>query len=440
MAADRPVHSASAPSPATADAAHRATVNAWCLYDVANSAFATTVMVAVLPEYFSSKAQQVMPAHLATAWWGYASAAALLVAAVLGPVIGSVADLLSARTRLLGVCVAAGASMTMLLGAIDQWSWFALLVIFAVAFIAFAVGTVLYDSMLPAIARPGELHRISARGFAWGYLGGGLLLALNLAWVMFPRTFALPDATAAVRVSFASVAVWWAVLSIPLFRRIPDPPATTAVSLARVPGEVARSLAGSFRYLRGHRDLLTFLIAFWLYTDGVGTVIKMASVYASEVGIGRTHLIGALLMVQLVAAPASLAFGRLAARIGPQAAVIAGLGGYVVITAVGYFLSQAWHFWVLGALVALVQGGVQAISRSMFASLIPVARRSEMFGFYSVSEKLAGVAGPLLFALATQLGGAGRLGVLTLLPFFIGGAWLLSRVDLRRGAQEAVKS
>jgi UMF1 family MFS transporter len=431
---------AARPDGPSGEAKHRAAIRAWCLYDVANSAFATTVTVAVLPEYFSSQAQQVMPAHLATVWWGYASAVMLLVAALLGPVIGALADLLGARKPLLGACVALGAAMTALLGASAAWSWFALLAIFSVAFLAFAAGTVLYDSMLPTVARPDELHRVSARGFAWGYFGGGMLLALNLTWILFPRTFGLPDSSAAVRLSFVSVGVWWAAFSIPLLRRVPDARARTTTPIARLPGEVGRSLLETMRHIRRHPDLLKFLIAFWLYSDGVGTVIKMASVYAAEVGIGRTHLIGALLMVQLIAAPASLAFGRLAGRVGPQAAVIVGLMGYVGITVLGYFLSTAWHFWVLGGLVALVQGGVQAISRSMFASLIPVERRSEMFGFYSVSEKLAGVAGPLLFALATHLGGAGRLGVLTLLPFFLGGAWLLSRVRLGRAAQARVKS
>jgi UMF1 family MFS transporter len=198
-------------------------------------------------------------------------------------------------------------------------------------------------------------------------------------------------------------------------------------------GRIIRTL----RSLRDRPELLTFLIAFWLYSDGIGTVIKMATVYGSEIGIGRNHLIGALLLVQLVAAPASIAFGRMAKPFGPKRAVVVGLMGYVVITMLGYFMSSAWHFWVLAFLVALVQGGTQALSRSMFASLVPRKQLGELFGFYSVSEKFAGVAGPLIFGIVAQLTGQGRVAVLTLLPFFIGGAWLLMRVDLEKGARRA---
>jgi UMF1 family MFS transporter len=250
---------------------------------------------------------------------------------------------------------------------------------------------------------------------------------VNLAWILMPHRFGLAGADAATRLSIASVGVWWLGFSIPLFRSVPEPavaargarPATLALDSLR---EVLHTLAT----LPRHPELFQFLIAFWLYSDGIGTIVKMATVYGSEVGIGRNDLIGALLLVQILAAPASLAFGRLAKPLGAQRAVALGLLGYVGITMLAYFLTKPIHFWMLAAL-----------SRSMFASLVPPERMSEMFGFYSVSEKLAGIVGPLLFGVVAQISGAGRYAVLTLLPFFIVGAWLLLRVDLKRGAERA---
>lgn len=431
-------------------------MRAWCLYDWANSAFATSVIAAILPPFFAAVAGRELPKHLATATWGYASSAALLVAAVAGPVLGAAADHLGRKKPLLLACVAAGAAATALLGLVPWGGWHALLVLFAVAFVAFAAGNVLYDALLPAVAAPGEMDRVSSRGFAYGYFGGGLLLAVNLAWILKPQAFGLADADAATRLSFVSVALWWLLFSIPLFRRVPEAAglrdagsrADTGGAAARRDGEdagspaslptaVTRRLARTLAGVRRQPELFRFLVAFWLYSDGIGTIIKMATIYGAEIGIGRADLIGALLLVQILAAPASLAFGRLAGRFGARPAILAGLAGYVGITLLAFFLTRPWHFWVLAALVAMFQGGTQALSRSLFATLVPRARLGELFGFYSVSEKLAGVVGPLLFGLVAQASGAGRLGVLTLLPFFLGGGWLLATVDLERGARRA---
>jgi len=426
-----------APPPEDAVQRRRA-VRAWCLYDVANSALATSVVAAILPPFFAEIAARSMPAHMATAAWAYASAIALLLAAMAGPVAGAIGDQLGRRKGMLAICVALGSGGTLLLALLSGAGWLALLLLFGLAFIAFATGNALYDSLLPGVAAKDEMHEISARGFAWGYAGGGLLLALNLAWILMPQRFGLPSAAEAIRLSFASVAVWWAGFSIPLFRHVPEPrPQREGLSAGQAAGAAFARIARTIRRVRTQPELITFLAAFWLYSDGIGTVIKMATVYGSEIGIGRNHLIGALLLVQIVAAPASLAFGRLAGPLGPQRAVAMGLAGYVVITVLGFFMHSAWQFWAIAVLVALVQGGTQSLSRSMFAALVPKGQLGELFGFYSVSEKLAGVVGPLLFGLVAQLAGAGRFAVLTLLPFFIGGAWLLLRVDLGRGEARA---
>jgi UMF1 family MFS transporter len=285
------------------------------------------------------------------------------------------------------------------------------------------------------------MHVVSARGFAWGYLGGGLLLAVHLALIAMPHRFGLANAADATRVAFASVAGWWFAFSLPLFRNVPEPEAErTGVPLRALPAAVLRQLGGTLAGLKSQPDLLRFLVAFWLYSDGIGTIIKMATIYGVEVGLKDQDLMGALLMVQLLAAPASIAFGRIARPLGPRGTVLLGIAGYAGISVFAYFLERPWQFWVLAALVALFQGGTQAISRSMFASLVPRERTGEMFGFYSVSEKLAGVVGPILFAVVTQATHGGKLATLTLLPLFIGGAWLLSTVDLERGRKAAAAS
>jgi UMF1 family MFS transporter len=419
-------------------AGRRPAQRAWCLYDWANSAFATSVVSAILPVYFARMAAKSMPAHDATALWGYASAGALAVTALLSPIIGTLADQTRRRKPLLMGCVLLGCCATLALAVTPATSWSGLLVAFGLAFIAFATGNVLYDALLPSVASPEEMHRVSTRGFAWGYLGGGILLAVHLAMIAMPQRFGFADAAGATRAAFASVAVWWFVFALPLFRDVPEPEAErSGVPVQKLAGAVFQQLRGTLGGLRAQPDLLKFLIAFWLYSDGIGTIIKMATIYGVEVGLSDKHLMGALLMVQLLAAPASIAFGRLAKPLGPKGAVLLGLAGYTAISIFAFFLKSAWQFWLLAALVAMFQGGTQALSRSMFASLVPRARTGELFGFYSVSEKLAGVVGPILFGLVTQLTGGGKLATLTLLPLFLGGAWLLSRVDLERGHHAA---
>src|SRR5260221_1820404 len=411
---------------------------AWCLYDWANSVFATSVVAAILPVYFARTAAKVMPASQATALWGYASAVALAITAVLAPIAGALADQSRRRKPVMLVCVLLGCAGTFVLALLPPGSWAPLLIAFGLTFIVYATANAIYDSLLPGVADADEMDRVSARGFAWGYVGGGILLAVNLAMVTMPARFGLHDAATATRAVFATVGAWWLAFSIPLFRQVPEPEAERlGVPARELPGAVFRSLRGTLRSLGSQPDLLRFLIAFWLYSDGIGTIIKMATIYGVEVGLGDRDLMGALLMVQIVAAPASIAFGRLAGPLGARGAVMLGIAGYAGISVFAYFLRSPWEFWVLAALVALFQGGTQAISRSMFASLVPREKSSEMFGFYSVSEKLAGVVGPILFGAVTQATHGGRLATLTLLPLFLGGAWVLSTVNLERGQRAA---
>ncbi len=417
------------------EADRRRSMRAWCLYDWANSAFATSALTAIMPSYFAQVAHREIPAHLATAFWGYASAAGLALAALAGPLLGAASDHLKRRKLILFILVLLGSLGTVALGGVGSASWRLMLLLFALAFIAFASANVLYDSFLPEVAEPGQRHRVSARGFAYGYLGGGLMLAVNLAWIIAPRRFGLPDVEAAVRLSLASVGVWWLGFSLPLFLWVPEGRhGESGGAWREVAGAVFHRLRRTVRDVRDRPELFRFLLAFWLYSDGIGTIIKMATIYGSELGIPRQHLLGALLLVQLVAAPATLGFSRLAQLWGARLAICAGLLGYAVVAVLACFLTRTWQYWGIALLVALLQGGTQALSRSLFASLVPRGREAEMFGFYSVSEKFAGMFGPLLFGVIAQALGTSRLAVLSLLPMFLIGAWLLLQVHVPEAA------
>jgi len=413
---------------------------AWAMYDWANSAFATTILAAVLPIYVREVAGAGLPAGNAEAYWGYANAIGLLIVAVLSPVLGAMADHLGAKKRFLAGFVAVGVVATAALAQSGRGDWLMALAWFVVGFVGFAGANVFYDALLPHVARADRGDVLSAAGFAMGYLGGGILLALNLWWITDYERFGLPDAAAASRLAIGSVAVWWALFTLPLMRFVSEP-ARRAVPADATGGSPVRAsfarLAAAARALPRYRQLALFLGAFWLYSDGIGTIVKMATIYGSGIGIGRNDLIGALLLTQFAGVPFALAYGRLAVRIGARRAVQLGLGVYVGICAFGYAMTEPWQFWVLALMVATVQGGVQALSRSLFASMVPRAQSAAFFGFFSVSAKLAGVLGPVMFGVVTQTTGNSRLAILFIAVFFIAGAGLLAKLDVAEGQRVA---
>ena len=410
---------------------HRKTINAWCMYDWANSAFATTIMAAILPVYYSKVAGADLVGNRATVYWGYTTAVALLLIAVSAPLLGAIADHTGTKKRFLTIFAGAGALFSCLLALVGRGDWALASGLFIVANVGFAGANIFYDGLLPHVARPEEMDRISARGYALGYLGGGLLLAINFAWIMKPSLFGLPSSEVALRASFVSVGIWWMAFSIPLLRRAPEPAALGQPAEGRtVVRSGFRRLLGTLREVRRYRELAKFLAAFWLYNDGIGTIIKMATIYGAEIGIGQNHLIGALLVVQFVGIPFTLLFGRLGGRIGAKRGILLALIVYTLIALSAYRMSAAWHFWGLAVAVALVQGGSQALSRSLFAAMVPKRRSAEFFGFYSTSSKFAGIFGPLAFGLVGQITGSSRLGIVSLVFFFVVGGWLLTRVDV----------
>ena len=413
---------------------------AWTMYDWGNSGFATTIMAAVLPVYYSSVAASNLAPNIATARWGFTTSIAALLVALISPVLGAFADFRGSKKKFLALFVGIGTTATALMYLITTGDWLLASILYIFGNIGFSGSLVFYDALLPHVASEEEIDQVSSRGFAMGYIGGGVLLAINVAMIMFGETiFPNIDPTLMSRLSFVSVAIWWMVFSIPAFRHISEPPRRILKQEEGLnPFKVSfQRLAHAFTEIQHYRDLFLFLVAFFLYTNGIGTIITMSTIYGSEIGIGQTTLIGTLLMVQFVAAPFAIAFGWLAKKIGTKTSIYLSLAIYTLIAIGGYFLSTEWHFWALGFAVATVQGGSQALSRSLIGRMMPKSKTAEFYGFFSVFEKFSSIAGPLLFGLVSTIMGESRLSIVSLIIFFILGIIVLSRVDVERGIKVA---
>jgi len=419
--------------------ASRRTVYAWAFYDWANSAFATTVMAGFFPLFFKEYWNSGVADTVSTFRLGLANSMASLVVVLCAPLLGAIADHLDRRKGFLLLFAALGVVMTGALHFVAAGDWQLAALCYGLAILGFSGGNLFYDALLLSVARPAQLDRVSALGFALGYLGGGLLFAFNVLMVLYPDWFGLPDKATAVRVSFLSVALWWAIFSVPLFLLVPEARAAEAVR-ARV--AITRGLAQLRRTLREIGRLphtFLFLLAYWLYIDGVDTIVRMAVDYGLSLGFPSNSLIVALLITQFVGFPAAIAFGRLGDRIGARAGILTALAVYVVVTAWGAFMSAVWEFYLLAVVIGLVQGGVQSLSRSLYARLIPPGRSAEFFGFYNMLGKFAAVLGPALMGWVGVLSGSPRIGILSVLVLFVAGAALLLRVDVTRAMHDAAR-
>jgi len=420
---------------------HRPELRAWAMYDWANSAFILVIITAVFPFYYSQVAAAELEKSTRLSYFGWTTTGALAAVAVLSPILGALADYLGRRKRMMAGFLGLGVVATCCMVFIGEGDWPLALLLFALGNLGIALSFVFYDSFLPHIADGKEIDRVSAAGYALGYLGSGLLLILNLWWINQPETFGIADAGTATRLAFVSVGLWWAGFSIPLFRRVPEPPRQIeadevgAASAIRV---TFRRLLETFRELRGgYRQAFLMLLAFLIYNDGIGTIIRMAAIYADDQGLPQKSVIIAILLVQFVGIPCALVFGNVAVRIGTKRAILIGVGVYMVISIVAYKMETIREFYVLAILVALVQGGTQALSRSLFASMIPKHKASEFFGFFAVFEKFAGILGPLIFTLMIGLTGSSQRAILSVIAFFVVGGLLLTRVDVATGQREA---
>jgi UMF1 family MFS transporter len=418
----------------------RPEVRAWAMYDWANSPFQSTVINAVFPLFFANYAASGLESVDATARFAWGTTIAVTIVAIAGPVLGAIADFKAWKKRLLAIFMVVGVIAVLMMAAIQEGAWMMALAIFILANIGDRMSWILYDSLLPHIAARDEMDRASTAAYAIGYIGGGILLLVNLAWILRPQTFGMPDTLTATKASFISVAVWWLVFSFPLLRRVPEPPRIIEADETRAENAFRAAfgrVAETFHELRRFRNALLMLVAFLLYNDGIQTMIRMAAVYGAEVGIDSNAQISAFVLVQFVGVPFSFLFGMLADRIGAKPAVMISVVVYTIVSIIGYFLATAWQFFALAFLVGTVQGGSQALSRSLFARMIPRHKSSEYFGFFSIFEKFSGIAGPLVFAASITLFGNSRAAVLSIILFFILGAIVLTRVNVSEGEAQA---
>ncbi len=420
---------------------HKKAITAWTMYDWANSSFATTIMGSILPNYFGA----YIASGRSLALWGYTVAIGSLIAAIISPVLGAIADFRGSKKKFMAVFIALGVISTALLFLVDQpGDWLLACILYILGTVGFAGSLVFYDALLPHITHEDEIDQVSSRGYAMGYIGGGLLLLINVAMIfigpkLLPGMAEVEATKLMMRLSMASVALWWALFSIPLFKHVKEPARRAEEH------EVGQNVLTvgftrffkAIRNIRKFQDLFWFLLTFLVYSNGIGTIITMAVAFGTDLGFGTMILIGTLLMVQFVAAPFALLFGKISKKLGVKRSIVLSLLVYTAIAIVGYFMSKEWHFLLLGFGVAMVQGGSQALSRSLVGQLMPKSKTAEFYGFFSVAEKFNTVIGPLLFSVITQLTGNGKLAIISLVIFFIAGIIMLSRVNIERGIQQA---
>jgi UMF1 family MFS transporter len=396
-------------------------------------------MAGFFPVFFKDYWCQGLEATRSSFLLGLANSLASVCVALSAPFLGALADRTGTKKRLLLAFAGLGILFTAGLSTLGEGQWWWAAVFYCVASVGFAGGNVFYDALLLSVARAEDSDRISALGYALGYLGGGLLFLVCVVMTLAPGWFGLEGAAAAVRLSFVLVAVWWASFSIPLFRRVPEPAVEGAP--AGSPAISAwRRLRETLGHLGRHRVVVTFLVGYWLYIDGVDTVIRMAVDYGLSLGFPRTSLLTALLVTQFVGFPSALLFGRLGQGFGTRRALYLALLVYVLVTVYGYFMDEVVEFYVLAVAVGLVQGGVQSLSRSLFSRLVPRNHAAEFFGFYNLLGKFAAVLGPLLMGGVAEWTGHSRAAILAILPLFLLGALVLSRVDEEEGRRQAART
>jgi MFS transporter, UMF1 family len=398
----------------------------WAFYDWANSAFALIVVSVFFPVFLKQYWSADSAATTSTLQLGIANSASALVVALLAPALGAIADRAAARKRSLTIFTIIAIVATAALSFVAQGQGTTAIALFVVASIGFAAANIFYDALIVDVAGSRPLHAVSALGFGLGYLGGGLLFALCIAMTVWPQTFGLADGAVAIRLSFLMVATWWALFSLPLVLNVRERAAVEVSSAGAALTAGLRQLGGTLREMRKHRAVWMFLLAYWCYIDGVYTMARMAVDYGMDLGLPTVSLITAILLTQLVGFPASLLCGRLAMRWGAKPALAAGIAVYAAASLWSFGMSELWEFYALAATIGLVQGGVQALSRSLYAGLIPADRAGEFFGFFNMAGRFSAVLGPALVGIVSAMTGNPRLGTLAILLFFIAGGGLLA--------------
>ncbi len=413
-------------------------VLSWALYDWANSAFATAILAGFFPIFFK---QYWHPgaADESTLQLGLANSLASVVMLLLAPLLGAVADIGGLRKRFLLLFALLGITMSAGLYFVAAGEARLALTFFVLATIGFSGSIVFYDALIVSVTDEAHYDVVSAFGYGLGYLGGGLLFAVTVAMSLWPEWFGLATPVEAVRLAFLCVAVWWLLFSFPLLLFVPEPEVPPQKRPAHLLSHGCSRLRHTLGRIRKMPYVGLFLLAYWLYIDGVDAIVRMAVDYGLALGFSADNLISALLMTQFIGFPAAIAFGLLGAKLGAKLAILLALSVYLAVIVWAYFMDSVLEFYGLALMIGLVQGGVQSLSRSLYARIIPPSRSAEFFGFYNMLGKFAAIIGPLLVGVVGMLSGSPRLGILSISVLFIGGGGVLCLVDMEAGRKMAAR-
>lgn len=412
-------------------------VFSWALYDWANSAYATTVLAGFFPIFFKEFWSAGAAVATSTFNLGAANSIASLIIVILAPVLGAIADRMGAKKKFLVFFAFLGALMTGCMSLAAMGDWLLAMFLFVFGTVGFSGANIFYDALLVGVSPPEKFDFVSALGYSLGYLGGGLLFTINLLMTRYPAWFGFDGVQQAVRYSFVSVAVWWAVFSLPLLLFVKEPEVPRARRGWAAIASGLRQLRDTFREIRRLRTVFLFLIGYWLYIDGVDTIVRMAVDYGLSLGFSQNSLIAALWVTQLVGFPAALAFGKIGEKLGPRTGIFICIAVYSILTVWASRLQHESEFYLLAVGVGLVQGGIQALSRSFYSRLIPPVKSGEFFGFYNMLGKFAAVIGPLMVGVVGLTTDSPRLAILSILALFLAGAALLFLVDEEEGRRAA---
>lgn len=411
-------------------------IYAWAFYDWANSAYVTTVIAGFFPIFFKEYFSADVDVTVSTAQLGFANSVSSLFIVLIAPLLGAIADAGGLKKRFLFLFAYLGILMSAALSFVSEGEWEAAVFVYAVGNIGFMGSNIFYDSLLPTVAEEKKVDYVSGLGFALGYLGGGILFTLNVWMLQKPAFFGLESSIEAVKVSFISVAIWWMFFSLPLFLFVKETKKGHGKGTVQIISEGYHRLAGTVRKIRHLKGLVLFLIAYWLYIDGVDTIIRMAVDYGMAIGLDSKSLVMSLLIVQFIGFPATLIFAKLAEKWDTKKAILLAISIYLFITLWAAMMEEIYEFYILACVIALVQGGIQALSRSYYTKMIPKEYAAEFFGFYNFLGKTAAILGPFLIGLVALVTENSRVGIASVAIFFILGAILLMRVDEKKTAEE----
>ncbi len=399
---------------------------AWILNDWANSAYTVAITTAILPLYFKDVIAKDLPAHISTAYLGYANTIASFLIAICAPLLGTLADYRGFKMPFFMASTFIGVLFTGLLAFTGEGHWLSCLMLYGCSSIGFAAMNLFYDAFLTDVTTRERYDWVSASGYAWGYIGSVIPFLLSILLILKWSVFGLPSVVFATKLSFVITAIWWLGWSLPMMFTVRQ---RYCVERSQHPiRESFVRLRETLRSVREHRSAFQFLIAYFFYIDGVSTIIKMATAFGKDLGLSSNLLLIIVLFIQIASFPAALLFGKLAGRFGNLRMLVVGIVIYIFITLFAVFIKTALHFWILAALVALAMGGVQSLSRSAFAERVPPDKSAEFFGLFNISGRFAAVLGPALVGVLSQLTGNSRYALLSLLLLFAIGMFLLLKV------------